>query len=70
MRIIIITITMHLLCIISPAQDIKLGKINTPDLEKKEYIIDPEANAVILSDVGSSELVGNKKGWFSIAFTR
>lgn len=49
---------------------IKFGKINAPDLQKKIYSIDSSANAVILSDVGATQIVGNNKGWFSLEFKR
>ncbi len=49
---------------------IKFGKINAPDLQKKMYSIDSSANAVVLSDVGATQIVGNNKGWFSLEFKR
>ena len=48
----------------------KFGKVSLEDLQKKVYTIDSNANAVVLSDVGSSEIVGNNKGWFSLSFKR
>jgi hypothetical protein len=48
----------------------KFGKVTPEDLQKKLYSIDSNANAVVLSDVGSSEIEGNNKGWFSILFKR
>jgi len=48
----------------------KFGKITAEELQKKIYSIDSNANAVVLSDIGSAAIEGNSKGWFSISFTR
>ena len=48
----------------------KFGKITPLDLQKKVYAIDSTANAVVLADVGNTEIVGNNKGWFSFEFKR
>jgi hypothetical protein len=53
----------------SHAQDktnIRYGKISAEDFAPKVYSIDSNASAVILADVGSTEIVGNSKGWFSL----
>ncbi|MFI5132872.1 MAG: transglutaminase domain-containing protein [Chitinophagales bacterium] len=53
------------------AQDktnIKYGKISPEDFAPKVYSIDSNANAVVLADIGSTEIVGNSKGWFSLEF--
>src|SRR5690348_3408074 len=53
------------------AQDIskvKFGKITPADFEPKLYSIDSSANAVVLADIGSTEIVGNQKGSFSLVF--
>jgi hypothetical protein len=47
----------------------KFGKISITDLQKKVYAIDSNANAVVLSDIGSATVEGNSKGWFSIVST-
>jgi len=47
---------------------IKYGKVSVEDLQKKIYTIDSNANAVVLADIGSTEIVGNSKGWFSLEF--
>src|SRR6266550_2842474 len=47
---------------------IKYGKVSVEDLQKKTYTIDSNANAVVLADIGSTEIVGNSKGWFSLEF--
>ena len=57
--------------ILLQAQDkmnIKYGKVSPEDFTTKVYSIDSNANAVILADVGSTEIVGNNKGWFSLEF--
>ena len=68
---------LFLLCIsflfflISRSQDrspVKFGKISAADLKTKIYSIDSNASAVIIADIGSSEIAGNLKGWFSIEF--
>ena len=46
---------------------VKFGKISAEDF-KKTYNIDSSASAVIIADIGSSEIAGNLKGWFSIQF--
>ena len=48
----------------------KFGKVNPEDFQKKIYSIDSNANAVVLSDVGSTEIIGNNSGWFSLQFKR
>jgi len=49
-------------------QPVKFGKVSPDDFKQKVYSIDSNANAVIIADVGSSEIVGNSKGWFSLEF--
>jgi hypothetical protein len=73
---------MKILCTIIPAcflffsamsqdkTDVKFGKVSPEDLSKKVYSIDSNANAVVIADVGSSKIVGNTKGWFSLEFKR
>ncbi len=56
---------------ISVAQDkapAKFGKISAADFSNKVYSVDSNANAVVIADVGSSQIVGNSKGWFSLEF--
>jgi hypothetical protein len=60
-----------LLCLNSRPQDrspVKFGKISAADLKTKIYSIDSNASAVIIADIGSSEITSNPKGWFSIEF--
>ena len=47
---------------------IKFGKITPADFDPKVYSIDSSANAVVLADIGSTEIVGNQKGSFSLVF--
>lgn len=49
---------------------VKFGKITEADLQQKKYSIDTNANAVVLSDIGSGSIEGNTKGWFSIVLRR
>lgn len=46
----------------------KFGKISAADLKTKSYSIDNNASAVIIADIGSSQVIGNLHGWFSIEF--
>ncbi len=46
----------------------KYGKIKPEDLERKGYAIDSNASAVVLADIGSAEIEGNTKGWFSVIY--
>ena len=46
---------------------VKFGKISAEDF-KKVYSIDSSASAVIIAEIGSSEVTSNLKGWFSIQF--
>ena len=48
----------------------KFGKITSDDLQTKIYAIDSNANAVVLSDVGSASFQGNTNGWFSLQSKR
>ena len=49
---------------------VKFGKISADDLKIKTYRLDSSASAMIIADIGSSQIKGNMKGWFSIEFTR
>src|SRR5687768_7983476 len=51
-------------------QKIKFGKISPEQAGQKIYSIDSHAHAVVLSDVGSTSIVGNSKGGFSLEFKR
>lgn len=59
--------------LVSPAQDkvgFKYGEVSPQDFLPTAYPIDSSANAVVLADVGSTEIVGNNNGWFSLVFKR
>jgi len=47
---------------------VKYGKISPEDFNKKVYALDSNASAVVIADIGSSQIVGNNKGWFSLEF--
>lgn len=67
----ITTIAFSCYCLIAFSQNIrneKFGTIKIEDFNPKSPVIDDDAPAVILSDVGSSEFVGNNNGWFTIKF--
>ncbi len=49
---------------------IRFGKIGPADFQTKIYQIDSSANAVIIADIGSTEMVGNHKGSFSLEFKK
>ncbi len=69
-----ILLVLSLICLLSAnAQDklkIKFGEISEKDFSNKVYSIDSSAEAVIIADIGTSEIVGNNKGWFSLRFKR
>lgn len=48
----------------------KFGKVSAENLQTKIYSVDSSADAVVLSDIGSAELEGNSKGWFSLVQQR
>lgn len=47
----------------------KFGKVDAEIFSRKAYPIDSSAPAVILLDVGRTEIIGNRKGWFSMQHT-
>jgi hypothetical protein len=50
--------------------NIKFGDVSAKDFAARIYSIDSNANAVVLADIGSTEIVGNTKGNFSLLFKR
>jgi hypothetical protein len=71
MRILLAATVALLCCIQSFSQkktDAKFGKITPEDFNHKIYSIDSNANAVVIAEVGSTEIVGNSKGWFSLEY--
>lgn len=49
---------------------LKFGKIQKPDFEITSPVLDSNANAIIIADIGSSEFEGNNKGWFKLVYRR
>lgn len=47
---------------------LKFGNVKPDDFKTTVYSIDSNASAVILADVGSTEIVGNQQGNFSLEF--
>ena len=47
---------------------LKFGSVTADDFKTKIYPIDSNASAVIIADIGSTEIVGNTKGNFSLLF--
>ena len=47
---------------------IKFGSVTADDFKTKIYPIDSNASAVIIADIGSTEIEGNNKGTFSLLF--
>lgn len=47
---------------------IKFGNVTAGDFKTKVYSIDSNASAVVIADIGSTEIVGNSKGGFSLEF--
>ena len=47
---------------------IKFGKITAEDFKQNVYNLDSSANAVVIADIGSTEIIGNTKGSFSLEF--
>ncbi len=57
--------------ITADAQDrpkIKFGSVKPEDFKNTVYEIDSSAAAVVIADIGSTEIVGNNKGSFSLVF--
>jgi hypothetical protein len=50
------------------APNLKFGKVTLADFANKVYSIDSSANAVVIAEMGSTDIVGNNKGWFSFEF--
>lgn len=56
---------------IAVAQDklkIKFGSVTAEDFKTTVYSLDSNAAAVIIADIGSTEIIGNTKGNFSLLF--
>jgi hypothetical protein len=48
--------------------NIKFGKVNAADFKPTVYSVDSSADAIIIADIGYSELNGNNDGGFSLEF--
>lgn len=48
--------------------NVKFGSVTEKDFSRKIYSIDSNASAIVIADIGSSNIEGNIKGWFSLAF--
>lgn len=44
---------------------VKFGDVSVNDFSTKVYSVDTNASAVVIADVGSCTIEGNRKGWFS-----
>ena len=49
---------------------IKFGKITAEDFKQNVYSLDTSANAIVIADIGSTEMIGNSKGGFSLEFKK
>jgi transglutaminase-like putative cysteine protease len=49
---------------------IKFGKVTPEDFKQTIYSLDSSANAIVIADFGSTEIVGNNKGGFSLEFKK
>jgi hypothetical protein len=47
---------------------IKFGDVSVKDFTSSTYSIDSNANAVVIADIGFSNIEGNNKAWFSLRF--
>lgn len=47
---------------------IKFGNVTPEDFATKIYPVDSNASAVVIADIGSTEIIGNTKGTFSLLF--
>ncbi|MGZ8556876.1 MAG: DUF3857 domain-containing protein [Chitinophagaceae bacterium] len=51
-----------------PAAKIKFGKVTADDFKQNVYSMDSNAHAIVVADIGSTEIIGNTKGGFSLEF--
>src|SRR5690349_15333701 len=47
---------------------IKFGNVTEKDFAGKVYPVDSNTNAVVIADIGSSNIEGNNKAWFSLVY--
>ncbi len=60
----------HFYCFSQNIRNEKFGAIKLEDFSPKSSVLSIDDAAVILSDVGSSEFVGNNNGYFTILYKR
>ncbi|WP_157557932.1 DUF3857 domain-containing protein [Niabella aurantiaca] len=76
MRTTLLTILLFVICLfpeLASAQEetnLKFGKVSAADFNLRSPVIDSNTSAVVLSDVGTSRIVGNNEGWFSLIHKR
>ena len=51
-----------------PEKEYKFGKVTAEDFRRNVYELDSNAAAVVIAEIGSTELTGNSKGSFSLFF--
>ena len=49
---------------------VKFGDVSEKDFATRIYSMDSNANAVVIADIGSCQIDGNNKGWFSVVNKR
>src|SRR5688572_20279643 len=49
---------------------IKFGKITAEDFKQNVYSLDSSASAIVIADIGSTEMIGNNKNDFSLVFKK
>lgn len=49
---------------------VKFGKVNADDFKQHVYSLDSGASAIVIADIGSTDMIGNSKGGFSLEFKR
>jgi transglutaminase-like putative cysteine protease len=55
-------------CFSQESPQVKFGEVSSRDFATTIYSIDSNASAVIIADMGSTKVVGNSKGGFSLEF--
>jgi transglutaminase-like putative cysteine protease len=66
--LLILTGTFALQSVAQDKSNAKFGKVSPEDFKTTVYSIDSNASAVIIADIGSTEMAGNNKGGFSLQF--
>jgi hypothetical protein len=70
-RLLSLSVCLIAICLAAFTQEkskAKFGNVKPEDFQTKVYAIDSSAAAVIIADIGSTEIVGNNKGTFSLLF--